>query len=177
MSGCGCECGCWGVCDNGHCYDNACYVCPLPTCGCGQTLSTGEVCLNQSYYLVAINTQTGIQQFFQFIFGYCILTTLTGTTFSSPNDCIQQWMWLYFNLDGSYLWEPLYLTTTFPSGLTTATTDGLGNPVTGYGYAENAFLWAVDVNYLSKDPFTSYAIPSCNSQFPTSTYPSCSANW
>jgi hypothetical protein len=178
MGNCGCECGCWGVCYNhSYCEGNACNTCSLPTCGCGQTVSSGETCLNQPYYLVVTNAQTNEEAYFQFNFGYCILTILSGTGFSNPNECIQQWMWIYYNLDGSYLWYPLYLTTTLPSGLKPATTDGLGNPVTGYGYAQNAFLWAVDVTYLSKDPFTSYAISGCNTQFPTSTYPSCSANW
>ncbi len=166
-----------GVCYYGYCEANACNTCAPPTCGCGETISTGETCLNQAYYLVAINVETGNQQYFQFSFGYCILTTLSGTVFTNSNQCIEQWILIYYNLYGSSLWEPLYLTTTLPTGMTPATYDGLGNSVTGYGYSQNAFLWAIDVNYLQTNPFTSYAISGYNSQFPTSTYPSCSMNW
>lgn len=169
---CGCKCGCWGSCSNGNCFDNACCTCPPPTCGCGEPLAEGETCLNQPYYLVATNTETGQQVYFQFNFEYVILTTLTGTTFSSPLDCISQWIAIYYQLDTGNWFVGDYITYNFPTGIPAATETGAGSPITGYGYATNSFLWAIDVNYYSPDPFTPYG--TCNSQYPQGVYPSSS---
>lgn len=172
MGGCGCECNCCASCVSGDCW-GACCICPPPTCGCGEPLSSGETCLNQAYYLVATNTQTGKQAYFQFNFGYVILTSLSGTSFSSAIDCIGQWIAIYYQLDISNLWVGNYVTGTFPTGIPAATETGTGSPITGYGYATNSFLWAIDVNYYQSNPFTPYG--TCSSQYPQGVYPSSSA--
>ena len=170
---CGCECGCCAACVSGDCW-GACCVCPTPTCGCGEPLSTGEYCLNQSYYLVATNSQTGQQAYFQFSFGYCILTSLTGTSFSSATECIAQWISIYYELDISNLWVYNYTTGSFPTGIPMATETGSGSSITGYGYATNSFLWAIDVEYYQTNPFTPYC--GSSSAYPQGVYPQSSTN-
>jgi hypothetical protein len=175
----GCECGCAGTCDSVICGStggccgacNACPPPPLPSCGCGGTLVDGETCLNQAYYLVATNSQTGQQGYFLFVFNYCILTTLTGTTFSSPSECVAQWISIYYQLDISNLWLYNYITNSPPSGVPMATQTGSGSGIDGYGYANNAFLWAIDVNYYQTNPFTACCDASA---YPAGIYPSCS---
>jgi hypothetical protein len=171
MGNCGCECGCWGICSSGYCELNACNVCPPPSCGCGGTLVDGETCLNQAYYLVATNIQTNQQAYFLFVFNYCILTTLTGTGFSSPSDCVSLWIQIYYGLDTTNEWIPNYITNSLPSGVPMASQMPSGTPINGYGYANNAFLWAIDVNYYQTNPFTACCSESA---YPVGIYPSCS---
>lgn len=161
MGGCGCECGCCAVCFSGVC-GGACYTCPPPTCGCGEDILSGETCINGNYFVVDSCTN----QYYQFNFGYVILTDLNGTIWSSANDCVQMFIAYYYglidhnDLVASFSFPPgWYFTQTPPTDSTPANS--------GYGFAQNCFFWSTwyELGDLS-DTFTSYSLVNCNSMFP-----------
>jgi hypothetical protein len=53
-----------------------------------------------------------------------------------------------------------------------STETGSESPIARYGYANNSFLWAIDVNYYQTIPFTPYC--GTSSGYPQRVYPQSS---
>lgn len=173
MGKCGCECNCCAACVSGDCW-GACCICPPPTCGCGETILAGETCLNTSYYLVGPNLNNTNPyngehptEYWQFNFGYCLMTPPTQGSFSENMYQIIAW---YYGLEWLYVSSPYnipsgyYLTSgSPPSGIQSATAN--------YGSAINSFVWPNNVDpENSANPFSSYLISGCNSSYPITQY-------
>uniref|UniRef100_A0A6C0ISL9 Uncharacterized protein n=1 Tax=viral metagenome TaxID=1070528 RepID=A0A6C0ISL9_9ZZZZ len=172
----GCECGCAGSCNNVLCGStggccgmcNTCPPPPPPTCGCGETVLSGETCINGIYYIV--NTSTN--QYYQFNFGYVLMTPIISDNgcCGDLSEAISMLIIIYYNLTTTSSIPPGYvLTQTIPDGAT--------NALPGYGIAQNCFMWPGNVCAWEMNPFTSYDLVDCASIFPTEIYPNGSVSY
>jgi hypothetical protein len=178
----GCKCGCAGTCNSTICGStggccgacNACPPSPPPSCGCGELILAGETCLNTSYFLVGPNLNntnpydgSNPTEYWQFNFGYCLMTPPTQGSFNENMYQIIAW---YYDLEWLYISSPYnipsgyYLTSiSAPTGISSAT----GN----YGSAKNSFVWPNNVAPENNaNPFSSYLISECNSSYPITQY-------
>lgn len=163
--GCGCKYGCCGACSYGDCVWADCCVKPPPTCGCGEALTAGETCLNNTYYLYNPDYDT-CSYYFYFKFGYVIFIPDEGDS-QSVNNTIKGYMECYYNVSiyGLSGWK-----------ITTDTSDITDfDKYTEYTHcqnnAQNCFMWQAKVPQLM--PFTPYGNTSCDVKYP-SNYP-CSS--
>ena len=164
---CNCKYDCCAVCSYNTCYGVCCSA-PPPTCGCGEGLTSGETCLNTTYYVYS-NKYT--EYYFYFKFGYVIFIPVTGGP--SLNTSLINFFQVYYSLSvtGYNDWK-----------ITKNIKDVPNYPkyTSCQNSAQNCFLWQTDIdndynNNKTDQPFTPYLISGCDSAypstFPCSTYP------
>jgi len=150
---CNCKYGCCSVCSYDVCYGVCCSA-PAPTCGCGELVMSGEICLNTTYYVYS----TTCAYYYPFQFQYVLYVPVTGEP--AETDALLKFIqWVYILPSG----EDWILTTDKSdiSNLSEYVCEGFA------AKANNCFMWECDIYDTPPSmPFTSYDINSCNSNFP-----------
>jgi hypothetical protein len=149
---CNCKYGCCAVCSYGTCYGVCCSD-PPATCGCGNDLTSGETCLNTTYYVYS----SSCTNYYQFSFQYVIFIPTNGEP--PLDDALLKFIIWVYSLPTSYDW---LLTT--DSSTVSDLHEYLCQPF--IANAKNCYMWESDI-YLPAMPFTSYDLSGCSSSYPS----------
>ena len=127
---------------------------PPATCGCGNDLLSGEICLNTTYYVYSNNCS----YYYHFSFEYVIFIPTDGEP--SLDDALLAFMIWIYGLGGSG-----WTLTTDSSDVSTFANFECES---FSGNAQNCYMWESDI-YASPQsmPFTSYDIIGCTSSYPS----------
>jgi hypothetical protein len=164
---CGCEYGCWGVCDDGVCDLSACCEKPPATCGCCLTWDSNTACcLNDTYYITFQVSGLAEQYFYvnsdgeqvpytqgyiEFQFENCV--SIYPQSAISTDDCIFNFMVYWnqyqlqlvgYNSGNQFISSCSTLTTSKPGSTflnVTTTFNGVDGCCSNINYAEHSYFW------------------------------------